>query len=134
MFELSPLGDSAIVITLGTAIEEATHHRVTAWADALERHPFAGLVEYIPAFTTVTVFYDPIRVLQKSLTASGGVGERSPYDIVCETLREMASGLQESALREPVTIEIPVCYGGEFGPDLEVVAKQNGLTPQEVIQ
>ncbi|MGZ6550905.1 MAG: carboxyltransferase domain-containing protein, partial [Tumebacillaceae bacterium] len=48
MFELSPLGDSAIVITLGTTIEEATHHRVTAWADALERHPFAGLVEYIP--------------------------------------------------------------------------------------
>lgn len=133
MLDLSPLGDAAVVVQLGTTIDEQTHRRVTAFADALEREPILGLIEIVPAFTTVTVFYDPFQVL---LSQMGRVDlkERSPYEIVCSQLREIANELQESVSQKPTTVEIPVCYGGEFGPDLSFVAKHNGLSEEEVIQ
>lgn len=58
----------------------------------------------------------------------------SPYEKVKafmkKSLKEMTAE-EETAKR---TVEIPVCYGGSFGPDLEEVARINGLTPEEVIE
>lgn len=114
----SPLGDGAIVIELGNEINEQTEQLVRKVAALLENREPAWMIEFIPAFITVTVFYDPCI---------------AAYDDVQKELAELSAHLGEELAIESKTVEIPVCYGGEFGPDLEFVAQHNGLTVHDVI-
>jgi inhibitor of KinA len=117
--QMIPLGDSAIIIQFDNNITLDTHRKVSTLAACLQENPFPGMVEYVPAFTTITVYYNPVY--------------RS-YKDVCFTLEQIGSALETTPGETPRTIEIPVCYGGEFGPDLQFVAEQNGLTTDEVVQ
>ncbi|WP_361920445.1 5-oxoprolinase subunit PxpB [Streptomyces sp. NPDC046876] len=114
----SPLGDQAIVIEFGHEINEQTKQAVRRVSTLLEKQKPDWMIEFIPAFVTVTVFYDPILAL---------------YDKVKIELERLLLHLGEDLAVKTTTIEIPVCYGGEFGPDLEFVARHNKLTPREVI-
>ncbi|MCJ8163420.1 5-oxoprolinase subunit PxpB [Pontibacter sp. E15-1] len=123
---LYPLGDAAVVVHFGDAIGEETHRQVRAFVACLEEHPFEGLVEYVPAFTTVTVYYNPWVISEK--------GELNPYTKVTGFLQRMLPlmGKGRAPLAQRV-VEIPVAYGGEYGPDLDAVAAHTGLQPGEVI-
>ena len=117
--QMSPLGDCALVIAFGDEIDQAINWRVkTSW-DRLEAASLPATVEHIPTFTNVTVIYDPLRASYKELVAEIGR--------VIEALPAQISGT------EARTVEIPVCYGGDFGPDLESVAARNDLSPDEVV-
>lgn len=124
--QLFPLGDAAIVLEFGHAISAATHATIQTVAAYLGRQPFVGLREVVPAFTTLTVYYDPWLVHEHS--------QRPPYEWVAAAVRQLlpAAQLAASQLAAPL-VEIPVCYGGEFGPDLAFVAHHTGLAPAEVI-
>ncbi|MGG1545983.1 5-oxoprolinase subunit PxpB [Bacillus paralicheniformis] len=127
---MSPLGDSAVIIQLGEGISEQTHRVVSALTKRIENDPFPGFIECVPAFTSVTVFYQPFEVYRKM---ESGKAVDSPYEKVKALIEHH---LQELTMEEETnqrTVEIPVCYGGGFGPDLEEVADINGLTAQEVI-
>lgn len=117
-FSFSPLGDQAIVIEAGSEISEETQKDVRSISALLKASSPTWMIEVIPAFTTVTVFYDPLKAL---------------YGTVMSELEELVQQTSEDAATDSRTVEIPVCYGGEFGPDLEFVAEHNGLTPQQVI-
>lgn len=123
---LFPLGDAALVLEFGDAISAATHEAIRAFSAHLARHPFVGLREWVPAFTTLTVYYDPWLVSEN--------GQHPPYERVAATLRRMLPEAAASVAAAPAApVEIPVCYGGEFGPDLDLVADHAGLTPAEVV-
>ncbi|NVO84385.1 5-oxoprolinase subunit PxpB [Hymenobacter terrestris] len=124
---LYPLGETAVVLEFGAVISEATNATIQAVAKYLLAHPFEGLVELVPAFTTLTVFYDPWQVC----TAGGG----SPFEAVAAHLRNQLAQLPAiGASRETgPAVEIPVCYGGEFGPDLAMVARHCGLSEADVV-
>lgn len=127
---MSPLGDSAVIIQLGEGISEQTHRVVSALTKRIENDPFPGFIECVPAFTSVTVFYQPFEVYRKM---ESGKAVDSPYEKVKALIEHH---LQELTMEEETnqrTVEIPVYYGGRFGPDLEEVADINGLTAQEVI-
>jgi inhibitor of KinA len=130
--DIHPLGDRAVMVTFGTRIDVKIHRMVKTFTNYLDTHPIEGMIEYVPAFTSVTVYYDPARVLQTekqpSLENTG-----SAYEIVYSKLKQIALGLESSMEETNREVEIPVCYGGEFGPDLEFVATHNNLTPDEVI-
>ncbi|MBC3540892.1 5-oxoprolinase subunit PxpB [Rufibacter sediminis] len=121
-----PLGDAALVLQLGDEIAVETHHQVKAVAQFLDQHPFPGLVEYVPAFTTVTVYYDPWLV--------SDWGRLDAYAAVETHLRQMLAQLETAPAAAQASVkEIPVVYGGAFGPDLELVAQHTGLRAEEVI-
>ncbi|ARI78404.1 5-oxoprolinase subunit PxpB [Halobacillus mangrovi] len=123
-----PLGDQAVVIELGTTIDLSVHQCVKQVCEKLESIDADWIVEYIPAFTTVTVVYDPVTI-QKQITQS----DLLPYEWACQQLKKRISRLKVKKSKKPRVVEIPVCYGGEFGPDLAYVAQKNGLSEQEVI-
>lgn len=126
LFQLYPLGDAAVTVQFGDSIDPDTHSKVRTFSAYLERHPFPGFVEQVPAFTTVTVYYNPWVVSEKGL--------HNPYTRITEQLQRMLQLARESSKpAKPRVVEIPVCYNGSFGPDLEYVARHNKLTPQEVI-
>ena len=123
---LFPLGDAAVVLEFGETISPATHRAIQAFSSYLAQHPFVGLLEYVPAFTTLTVYYDPWRVSEN--------GQHQPYERVAESLRQMLPAAQATDVAaKSTTIKIPVCYGGAFGPDLEYVARHARLEPKKVI-
>jgi len=134
----APLGDHAVVVTLGAGVDEAVLVRVRSLVSALEAVRMAGFTDVVAAYATVTVFYDP--------AAFNPRGEATRYDEVCRVIGECATrsesswpgllslGLRNRAERDaPAATEIPVCYGGEPGPDLEAVARHCGLPEAEVI-
>ncbi|WP_409289838.1 5-oxoprolinase subunit PxpB [Peribacillus sp. SCS-37] len=127
-FIFYPLGDQAVVIELGKDINEESQRKVQLVTSFLDGNMEPWMVEYIPAFTTVTVFYDPVEVITQFRGLS-----KFPYDIVCTQLKRLLSQMPASGEIPQRTVEIPVCYGGEMGPDLPFVAEHNGLTQEEVI-
>ncbi len=120
VMKITPLGDCALVVELAEKIGDEARLRVQALVSELEKDPLPGTIDVVPAFTTVAVFYDPAKIgsvdaLRNALVA------RVPRTIP----RKDKSGVRERV--------IPVCYGGDFGPDLAELAAQARLGEGEVI-
>ncbi|MCY7437771.1 5-oxoprolinase subunit PxpB [Bacillus altitudinis] len=127
-----PLGDAAIVIQAGTDISEDIHECVKQLFSCIEQHPFEGYVEAVQAFTNVTVFYEPYKVYQSAQLKQRAI---SPYEWVKDYIENLLEdNWQEGNQVKRRIVDIPVCYGGELGPDLEEVARINDLTPEEVVR
>lgn len=119
---LSPLGDAAVVLSLGGEVDATILARVGALSAALRAAGGPGIVDVVPAFATVTVFYD--------------IARTGRYDAFERRLAELADRALEALPRAPAArqVEIPVCYGGEYGPDLEAVALRAGVGLEAVIE
>ena len=117
-FTFSPLSEHALVIETKPIIDKETEQAVRKLTLLLDSHPPEWMIEFIPAFTTVTVFYDPSRIRRAQVE---------------QQLRLLLADLNEIEAPAARTIDIPVCYGDTFGPDLGFVAEHNGLTEDEVI-
>jgi len=126
--QITPLGDTALVLELGDVIDESTHRRVQAAWQSLRVAPLPAVVELVPSYTSVAVFYDPVQAVQAGAPESGVV------EWLGERLRERLKNPPKGEKVASRTVEVPVCYGGEFGPDLGLVAKQAKLSPEEVIK
>jgi inhibitor of KinA len=112
--KITPLGDCALVVELAEKIGDEALALVQALVGALEKDPPPGTVGIVPAFTTVAVFYDP---------AKNGSMDTFRNELVARVPRTIPRK-DKTVAREVV---IPVCYGGEFGPDLADVAARAGL-------
>ena len=126
--QITPLGDNALILEVGDAIDESTHRRVQAAWRALAAEPLPGVGELVPAYTTVTVFYDPWRAVQ------AGAPENGIADWLAAKVRERLKHPPKMEKFKGRTVDVPVCYGGEFGPDLARVAAQAKLSPEGVIK
>ncbi|WP_347551665.1 5-oxoprolinase subunit PxpB [Pseudalkalibacillus hwajinpoensis] len=114
-----PLGDTGIQLVFGTEISEKTNRKIRMFADYLNRHPIEGVVEWVPAYTTLTIYYLPNKVTYQSLREE------------LELINEQQQG-REAATASLVYI-IPTYYGDEAGSDLSIVAEHNGMSEDEVI-
>ncbi len=114
-----PLGDSSLLVQFGEEIAPAVNGRVHALASLLDASPFEGMIETVPAYATLLVQYDPLVI---------------SFSQVRNFLREKISQVEETAYRKPRQAEVPVRYGGEFGGDLESVARHLQLQVEEVIR
>ncbi len=126
--QITPLGDNALVLEVGTVIDESTHRRVQAAWRALAAAPLPAVSELLPAYTTVTLFYDPWAAVLAGAPAEGIA------DWLGARVRERLKHPPKTVKTKPRVVEIPVCYGGAFGPDLARVAAQAKLSPEEVIR
>ena len=61
---IKPFGENAIYVSFGETIDDTIYSQIRHFTQQLNRHPFPGMIEYVPAYTNVTVYYDPIAVLQ----------------------------------------------------------------------
>jgi inhibitor of KinA len=85
----------------------------------MELEPIAGVRNLHPGYCSVLVKFDAIRMQHSELE---------------ETLRGYLTRMEKIALPEPQLVEIPVCYGGEYGPDLKDVAELHGMTAERAIK
>ena len=85
----------------------------------LELEPIAGVRNMHPAYCSLLVKFDALKW---------------PHEELEKVLHGYLERLEEVKLAEPRQVEIPVCYGGNYGPDLEEVARLHGMTPERVIE
>ncbi len=125
IFKHYPLGDSTLVLQFGDHISHELHLIIQAFAALLEQNPMLGIIEWVSAYTTITVYYNPL------LLSNNGCHD--PYKALLQHLDSLAAKLQVAASKPGRLVKIPVCYGGSFGPDLDFVADHNKMSPEEVI-
>jgi len=112
------MGDRSLLVELGDEISPSVNQRVQELFTALDLHPVDGVRELVPSYRSLLVVYDPLNI---SLVA------------LKRTIRDTCQNLDQTELPEPRTIDIPIVYGGEQGPDLDSVAQYHHITPQAVI-
>ena len=112
------MGDRSLLVELGADISSSVNQRVQELFTALDRHRFKGILDLVPSYRSLLVIYDPLSI--------------SPDEIKTR-LNDIWENPDQSQLPQPQTVKIPVVYGGDHGPDLQLVAQYHNLTPQEVI-
>jgi len=129
--DIKVLGDSAIIIQLGEGIHPSIHQKVKNLSYLLEEYPFDGFIESVPAYNSLAVYYSPYLVYQST---NGFQLDGTPLDKVTNYIQTLAAQISELPVTEGRLVEIPVLYGGEFGPDLHIVAETHGMSIEEVIE
>jgi len=112
-------GDCGLLVEYGDIIDPDVNNRVRSMAMVMEQNAPEGVTEVIPTYRSLLIIYDPCGTNPAKLQ---------------KTLKTLEARLDEIKIPLPDTVEIPVCYGGDFGPDIEVVAESNNLTVAEVIK
>lgn len=128
--DIHPLGDRALTVTLGAHIDEATHRRVRAACARLDALAIPGVIELVGAFASVTVHYDPARV--RALDAREAA--LAPHARLARLLEAALADLDDVAPPPARLVELPVCYGGELGPDLDEVARVHDVAVEEIVR
>ena len=115
-FQLREAGDAALLLQLERVISTDVNARVIAIADAMRSQHLPGVRDVVSTFHSVAVYFDPVRSDASAL--------RMALRDVASTAPPVVAGRRH---------DIPVTYGGEFGPDLAEVAAHSGLTAAAVI-
>lgn len=113
---LLPAGDRALTIELADEISPEVNSTIRALGMALAGEHLPGLVDIVPTYRSLLVYYDPLTLGLADL-------ERRILEL---------SGVEPASLPPPRLLHIPTHYGGEHGPDMEFVAQHTGLTAGEV--
>ncbi len=109
-FRLS--GDRALLAEYGDGIDLAINDKVRALTALLKRDLPAGVEAVVPAYRSLSLLYNPLTTDPPRLM---------------ELLHALEADYSPSRAEEANVVPIPVCYGGDFGPDLGVVADHTGL-------
>lgn len=118
-FRIVPAGDACILLQFEERIAPDVNARAVAAAATLRRAAVPGVRDIVPTFRSLAVHFDPLQ---------------TQYDALMEAVREAArvAPAEERSPASAVT-RIPVCYGGEFGPDLHEVARFAGVSEDAVV-
>jgi KipI family sensor histidine kinase inhibitor len=111
--------DQSLIIYLGNQITLEVHQQVLKLLHLLQSDPIEGVRNLHPAYCSLLVKFDPLRLDHDQLRAK---------------LNSHLNRMEKTPLPAPREVEIPVCYGGDYGPDLNDVARMHGMTPEQVIE
>lgn len=111
------VGDSALAVQFGEAVDPSANRRVIALARNLAEHPVDGVVECVPTYRSLLVNYDPALVRAAAL-------ERT----LAQRVATLAPGEETARLWH-----VPVVYGGEVGQDLDALAREKGMSPEALV-
>ncbi|MEO8803624.1 MAG: 5-oxoprolinase subunit PxpB [Rudaea sp.] len=125
---IEALGDCALLIRFGETIDADINAGVLAACEVLQAANLPGVQDIAPAYASVCVRYEPNAWFD-------GEDTRLPYARIAERITQLVEDISQRSARVPTDIvEIPVCYGGEFGLDLDAVAVHAKLPTQTVIE
>ena len=114
-----PTGDLALSVELGDEISVDVNTRVRALEFLIEQKAVPGVVETVPTYRALQVYYDPSLV---------------GYDALCRALTPLVEQAAATTMPPARGVELPCCYGGELGPDLETAAQRLALPVDELVR
>ncbi len=112
-------GDRALFLNFANRISPQINRKVHLLASFIEKEKGEGILEMVPTYRSLCIYYDPLRLTLKDLKTK---------------ISQIEHELERAKKTPPARVlEIPVVYGGEYGPDLGFVAGSLGLSEEEVI-
>ena len=111
-------GDCAITVAFRQEIREDTNRKIRYLAEKLQKANIHGLLETVPTYCSLTVYYEPLVLPRKKLE---------------KLILHQLSTYREGTAGKKRVFEIPVCYEGEFAPDMGDVCRLTGLSREQVI-
>ena len=117
--QFQPASDQSLLVYFGARISLESHGKVVRLLRLLQSEPVAGIRNLHPAYCSLLIKFDGLRFTHEDVEA---------------ILRNYLDRLQSVPVPEPREKEIPVCYGGNFGPDLADVCALHGMTPAQVVE
>lgn len=112
-------GDRGLLVEFGEGVDPRVNAKVRAMARAMGNQELHGVREIIPTYRSLLLTYDP--------------GITHP-DRLCSAIDAIETSLKTQAEEPAKIVEIPVCYGGAFGPDMKNVQAPHALSQDQVIQ
>ncbi|MEH7096710.1 5-oxoprolinase subunit PxpB [Neobacillus vireti] len=120
MIEIKSLGDLSLQVSFGNQISEKIQREIQQFIRGLEEANIKGITEWVPAYCTVAIHYQPERI--------------SYHDLKSWVKRIYTSSANKMDDEQRLVYEVPVYYGGATGPDLAYVADYHQISEKEVIQ
>lgn len=111
-------GDSAVTVQFKKEISREVNVLVTSLAAVIEESRIKGIIELVPTFASLTVFYDCTVISSAKLK---------------KKIKKLIDNVPSDSRKSAVIWEIPVCYDGEFAPDMNNVCRHTGLSREQVI-
>ncbi len=128
-YHIWPSGDNALTIDFGNIIDPGINRWVMMINNALAQHPCPGFTETVPAYASLTVYYNLLQLVQLQK------GNITVFDKIKNHVQKIIDSLSINTVNElPATIiEIPVCYHPSQGTDIAALAKAKDLPIQKII-
>ncbi len=123
-YKIYPLGESALTVDFGNIISVEINEFVINLSNQIEKENFKGFIECVPAYSSLTIFYDLFQVRKIY----------GDFQFVENFIKTTINNLPKSKVSKSKIIEIPVSFDKESALDLEFVAESNNLKPSEVIE
>ena len=117
-------GECAVSVQMGDEINLEVNRLVRMLSHELEIHPIEGVTETVPTYASLMIHYRPEIILYARLREELSIRLKA----VEALLEKTGMTLENTAGRKEIVKEIPVCYGGELGPDLEDCAAFEGIS------
>lgn len=114
-----PAGDTALVMEFGDTIEKEINASIANVVENLKKENVDGIVDILPTYRSILINYDPVKLT---------------FDELVKILNGLKTGDASNVSEYVRLVEIPTLYGGEYGPDIDFVAKHAGLSEKEVIK
>ena len=112
-------GDSSILVQFGETIDPVINRKIAATVQMIKQQQIKGITDLIPTYCSLLINYDP-RVIS--------------FSALTERIRGLLRiEISTSEVTKKI-YEIPVCYGGEYGPDIQNIADNAGISIEEVIK
>jgi inhibitor of KinA len=118
-YRIVPAGDSAVIVEFEERIDPAVNARTIACASGIQAMNMPGVRDVVPTYRSVAIYFDPLR---------------TDNDALLERIAHEAEHAVGAATLASTPVRIPVCYGGELGPDLAAVAVFAGMPEDEVVR
>ena len=117
--KLLQAGESCLVVEFADEISREANDAVMSLRHWLQNQKRVPIVECLPTYRSLAVYFNPLKVTKKQVT---------------DEVLKAVNGSSESLSSSHKVISIPVCYGGEYGPDIDNVAEHAGISVEEVIK
>jgi inhibitor of KinA len=118
-FRFLPSSDQSLLVYFGESITLEAHQQVRRFLHLLKQEPIAGVLNLHPAYCSVLIKFDARKWRHQQLQ---------------DALAGYLPRLQQARVPESREVRIPVCYGHQYGPDLQDVSVLLGMTPEQVIE
>lgn len=125
-YKIYSCGDHAITVDFGNVIDEAVNKHVLRLFTAIKEKNIPGVKDIIPAYSSITLVYDVVLVRrQTALTAHG---------FIIQKLETILTEALDETLDAGRLIKIPACYESVYAPDLQEMAMQKNISPEQIVQ
>lgn len=123
---MAPVGDRCLAVTFGDRPDVVVNRHACAFAAHVRAAGWSFVTDVVPSFAAVALHYRP-----EAVPVRAG---QAPLSALEELVVALLAAPAPADMAGPRTVEIPVCYGGEYGPDLAELSERAGATPEDLVR